>query len=595
MKKIIMLLFIFQTIMISAITVDHLAPGSFFDNEKAEIKLEIRNGFTDVKKVDLYFRKTGEINFVSAEMAEGSETDPFFTYIITNLETYNTGLEYYFEITDNSENIGTYPEIDPQNSLFRIGVIPAKKVSGDFILLSPDPDIAPESESIMIAISLFALSGELKENSIKFIFDDNDVTSQTTKSNNMLIYKVKNTSPGDHSFQVFAEKTNGEKIRSQKWSHTVPGLVKIDNFLYSGDITVASRIRKTKSDSGDLDYDNHNLLLNLRGRYKKLRMRSRLYISTNEESDEQAVNRYNIMLAIPHLEIIGGDHTPNFDKFTANGKNIRGIQTNILFKSWRIYTSFGAIYRNIDGKVDSTNAGQDITTYTSGTFKRNSLATRIELGTKELFQFGLGFSKTKDNISSLNKKYYISQTDELPIVTPKDNIVIATDVRLALSNQKFVLGMDWAISLYNDNIIGGALDSDSLEALFDEEIPIDPESYENIIVLNKNISPIIPNKSCLAYNIYFKWNLKNNLFNISYSAIGASFNSLAVNYLAKDTSILSIFDNIRLLNNRLVLSLGFNLISDNINDEKSVTSKSTNFFTQIMYRPHDLPYFSFGD
>jgi hypothetical protein len=592
MKKLFILLFLFQICFIYSLTFQHLPPASFYENEKAVIQLEIRSGFNHIKQVEFLYRKTGEINFSGKDMVAGSESDPFYTCTLKDLSVYGNGIEYYFLITDIDDNVFTYPEISPQTNSFRFGIISTKRIEPGFILLSPDQNVPSETPDFTIAISLFSVQNDLKENSLKFFFDGKDRTSAARITTNMLIYQIQETAPGKHTFQVTAELKNGEKINSRLWSHQVPGKIKTTEFNYSGDITAASRIRRTNSESEDTKDENHSLLMNLRGNYKKLDMRSRIYLSSREDSDDQAVNRYNIKLKIPHLEFIGGDHSPYFGIFSANGKNLRGIHTNVLFRNFRFYFSFGKIYRSVNGKADTTYAGQNYTTYSGSTFKRNSLALRTEVGTRELLQWGLSFSKTKDEEASLKKKYYITQTDSMPSITPKDNIVLASDLRLALNNQRLVMGLEWAMSMYNDNIIGGAVDKDSLESDLGEELPFDPESLEHIFVINKNVSPIIPNLSSMAYNLYLKWMMKNNLFSLSYSAIGASFNSLAANFLTKDTSILSIYDNLNLMRNRLILSLGVNLYSDNVYDEKEFTFNSSNIFTQIMYRPLGLPYFS---
>jgi hypothetical protein len=416
------------------------------------------------------------------------------------------------------------------------------------------------------------------------------VTNRTKITGNLILFQLQNARPGAHSFQVKALTSDGSSIISPLWEHIVPGKISQPELIYSGAAVITSRISHTKNDEGDREDDNHSFLLNLSGLYKKLKMSSKLYLSTREDKSDQPVNRYSIKLALPYLEFIGGDHILHFGNYVASGINSRGIHTNLLFGNFRFYSSYGQIYRSVDGKVDSNYA--NYTTYRPGTFQRNSLALRLELGSRKSFQFALSASKTKDSKSSLQKKYYISPTDDLPFTTPKDNLVLSSDLRLALLQQRLVLGAEWAMSLYNDNTIGGAIDKDSLEAELGEDIPLDPESLENIFVINKNVSPILPGISSSAYNLYLKWTFKTNLLNFSYSVVGSSFNSLAVNYLSKDTRTLSILDNLTLLQNRLILSLGINLISDNIYEEKTATSRSNNIFTQIMYRPVGLPYFS---
>jgi hypothetical protein len=586
MRKLFIILFITQICLIFAIEVDHFPVFSVNEDEPIAIELHIRSSFDTVKGVQLLYKGLGESVYTAVEMDPGSETDPLYRFDLTELSTFWKGVEYYFLITDQDDFQQYLPAISPEINPFRIMILQAKTVSGEFILLSPDPEIPSDSADLTIAVSYFSLMDDIVPNTIKFQLDGKDVTKKAKITANMLLFQVKDATPGSHYYRISAQTKTGNMVESPIWKHLVPGEIKTQEFKYSGDVAFTSRVRRTEADDTESEDDNHSLQLNLRGKYKKLKMLSRIYISSREDAEEQAVNRYSLKLAIPHLEFIGGDHSPNMGIFTANNRNLRGVHTNVLFHGFRLYTSYGEIYRCVEGKVDSNYTNSE------ATFKRNSLAFRTEFGTRKLLQLGLSFSKTKDDVGSLSEEFYISPLDDTPLVTPKDNLVLASDLRLALFKQKLVTGMELAISLYNDNIIGGAIDKDSLEADLGEDIPFDPESLENIFVINKNVSPIRPSAASTAYNIYLKWMLKNNLLNISYSAVGSSFNSLAVNYLFKDTSLLSIFDNLTLMQNRLIVSLGVNLMTDNIYDDKLITSKSANVFSQVMYRPQNLPYFS---
>lgn len=592
MKKFIILLIITKSFLLYSITAEHIPPVAVNADQVYQVEIKILEGFSEVDRILLVYKGWEAISYQQVELEPGSATDPVFNYSWEDLTAFQPGLEYYFIIADKQGSEQFLPQVSPELNPFRVSITESVVKPGEFILLSPDPDYTSETGDATIAISYFSLQDLIVPGSIKFLLNGKDLTDRAKITSNMVLFQQRKAVPGTYSYQVTALTSDGNSISSPLWKHTVPGEIPQSELNYSGNAVITSRLRQTKSDAEDNNDDNHSFLLNLSGNYRKLKMRSRLYLSSREEIDKQSVNRYSIKLALPYLELVAGDHISYFGKYTASGINSRGLHTNLLLPYYRIYFSYGQIYRNLDGKVDSVST--NYTTYTAGTFQRNSLAFRLEVGSRKTFQFAINASKTKDDKSSLSKKYYISPTDELPFVTPKDNLVFSSDLRLALLQQNLVLGAEWAMSLYNDNTIGGAIDQDSLEADLGEDIPFDPATLENIFIINKNVSPFIPGISSSAYNLYLKWSHKTNLLNISYSVIGGSFNSLAVNYLPKDTSTLSIFDNLSLLQNRLILSLGINLISDNINDEKTATSQSSNLFTQIMYRPVGLPYFSFS-
>jgi len=98
----------------------------------------------------------------------------------------------------------------------------------------------------------------------------------------------------------------------------------------------------------------------------------------------------------------------------------------------------------------------------------------------------------------------------------------------------------------------------------------------------------------MAYKTYLRLFFYQNFLSVSYSAVGGSFNSFSSNFLQKDTSTLSVNDNISLFGNKLFLNLGLNMIADNLNDEKESTTKSMNYNTTVYYRPTTISYIRLG-
>jgi hypothetical protein len=129
----------------------------------------------------------------------------------------------------------------------------------------------------------------------------------------------------------------------------------------------------------------------------------------------------------------------------------------------------------------------------------------------------------------------------------------------------------------------------SIEDIEDEldtqiDLPIDPEDIESILVINENLEPFTPGMKNLAYKAFLRTYFYHNFLNISYSAVGGSFNSLSSNYLQTDTAVLGLNDNLNLFRNKINLNLAYNLISDNLNDEKDFTTSTANYNTQLSYR-----------
>lgn len=575
----------------------HTPPVTIPADESCEFTLDVRNGFSEINKVWLFYRAAGELSYNEEEMTAGSESEPEFTYILQDVSLYGTGLEYYFMAFDQNNIPVSLPIVDPELNPFRVIVEKPAQQKSPFVRLAPDADFTDSDADFFVAISYFELGDQLDTSTINFVFNGKDVTDAITISSNMILFKPRSVNAGRQEYQVTATLQDGSKISSPKWSSTfVKKAFDLPLDMY-GRATVNLNSLNQSGDLGDDNDFKSNLNFTLGGHHNWLKFYTRLYLSSEEDEDLQPVNRYTLKLNVPHVEFIAGDHTPNYGTFSTAGRNVRGIHTNLRFKYFSLLTSFGESRRAVDGTIEENEiTGED--EYYGGTFKRNSTNIRTEAGNPGSFLWGLTISKSKDDIDSLNDEDYLNlaSVEQEPTVTPKDNFVISTDTRLSLFRQRFTWGAEAAMSLYNSNIIGGAISLDSLEARLDKEIdlPFDPIDLEDIFVINEFIEPIEPGTANLAYRTYMRMYFMKNLLNVSYSAIGTSFNSLSANYLQKDSQVISVYDNVNLMSNRLVLTGGLTITSDNVYDTKDYTSTNTNYYIQVLARPHNLPYFNLG-
>jgi len=599
-KFILCLLILFPILLSAQVELYHQVPLVIDQSKKVEFVVEVRKGYDQVARASFFYRAAGEISYTQLEMSLGSETRPELTLTFSDLLSFPTGLEYYFEVYDYDDNLLlSYPSIRPELNPLKVTGKSVPAETSDFILLSPDQDYEEEGDDLIIAISFFSITQDIDLESITFVINGNDKTTSTQIGSNMLVYKEINPKPGNYNFQIKARYKDGSPAYSKQWSTVVKG--KTYDFLlnYRGSVTFNSKYAKTdfQTDANDNETDKYaDVDLRFSGDYKIMDFNSRIFLSSLETKDNQSVNRYQLGVGIPHFKLIGGDHNPYLSDLTAKGKNIRGIHTLLEFDKFKLMASYGNLKRSIKGEAyqDTTESGTEFTDYKVGSFRRETFNLRTQIGTERTFFWALNIVKAKDKLNSLSRKYYISAADSLPSFTPKDNLILSMDTRLSLFRQRLIWGAEVGMSLYNSNIIGGAISLDSLEAEFGHDINFDPQDFEAIFIINKNVEPILPNLSNLAYRTYIRYFFRGNLLNVSYSATGASYNSLAASYIPKDARIISVIDNLALMNGRLNFNLGFNYVSDNVYDEKSTTTKNTGFFVQSFYQPVDLPYFSIG-
>ena len=592
MKKnilIIFLLFILVSLF-SNVSFHHEQPLNLIVGKVIDLELEIREGYSDINKINVFFRQTGETSYTEKEMEPGSESNPKYSSTMKEFSNYSSNAEYYFVIQSINGDIITHPSIQPEINPLRIAVNAPQDVNDGFVLLSPDNAFSDVNNEFLIAVSIFAISDDIDHNSIQVFVNNKDVTKGSRIFTNALTYKVSKAKPGLHSFYVKAKMLDGSVIESEHWITTV----KVKGFELpmdlSGRALVSMRYMNTSKDNLDDSDKSANFLLSFKGSQKWLKFKSKIYLSSLETSSAQAVNRYNLSLFVPHFNLTLGDHAPKMNSFLLSSKNVMGIHGKLDFKSFRLMYTYGKIKRGVDGKISQSITGQDSLSR-NGTFKQSNNSLRLELGSPQNFMIGFGFAKNKDDISSLNENYYRNESDSVLVISPKDNLLFGSDVRLSMMNQRFVLGSEVAVSLYNDNIIDGAITNEEMESS-EIDLPFDPVDFENIFVINESMVPIKPGITNIALKSYLRLFVYRNLLNITFTNIGSSFNSLSTNYLQKDAMVISFSDNLMLMNNRLALNFGFNLSSDNVDDTKDNTSTSTAIFTQAMYKPNDQMYFN---
>ncbi|MDP7060093.1 MAG: hypothetical protein QF416_06475 [Candidatus Marinimicrobia bacterium] len=209
-----------------------------------------------------------------------------------------------------------------------------------------------------------------------------------------------------------------------------------------------------------------------------------------------------------------------------------------------------------------------------------------------------------------SQQLVVSDISDWSGVKPRDNIVIATDLGLFLDHKRIALEGEAAFSLLNNDISQGALTLAGLDTLLDSlqdnsiggfmdlgAFP-DPADYENIFVINQNMVPLSPispelfadsgaislgeallSMPSLALRAKATFNYFGNLFGFEFSQVGPEFTSLANPYLVTDNREWKVTDKLRLLQNRMFLTLsyrhqnnGISSSSENIRNQNTFTA-----------------------
>ncbi|MEC7746372.1 MAG: hypothetical protein VYB68_01710, partial [Candidatus Neomarinimicrobiota bacterium] len=435
--------------------------------------------------------------------------------------------------------------------------------------------------------------------------------------------------PGEHQ----ATLVLGGPVRPETWSFSVS--MKEPALEYSGRIRSGSSVDQI----GDQSLNISQVMLNMKGTaFEWLKFRTNVKLTTQENLLYQPRNVYGVGFALLDFVTLNlGDSNPRMSYFTMNGKRIRGLDANLKLGWFNAHFVQGEINRAVQGAsekayeytIDTDDEGTKyLSLGRSGyTFKQNVLSGRLALGRGEKFQWGLNFLKARDDTTSVNQVlddativyspdatgsvagldsgavYTIRDLGSIVQVQdganwsgagPKDNIVLGTDLGIYLDNKRILLEGELAFSLTNNNIWGGPLTLAAMDTLIDDSLDNkissfdlsglpDPADYAHILIINSNLTPLIPidinafgdsstvsideavlSMPSLAYRGRAVVNYFGNYLAMEYSQVGPEFNSLANPYLVTNKREFSFSDKLKLLQNRLMITAGYKHQDDDI-------------------------------
>ncbi len=570
------------------------------DNGNVQVSVSIMQDIEDIDYAFFYYRAIGKTSYtmIAADRDEGADTD--YTAELPLNAFQDTGLEFYFEVETKNKMMVSLPKFMPSDHPYPVGKM-SYNASKELLILSPETEIDAE-EDYVFSVSYFSVQDELNLETIKVIFDGKDFTSKATATDNMMVLVLPNVKPGMHTAEMQVRNNNGTLLLSGK--HTTKVISDKKSFelplSITGDATFKSNVFSVTSD------DNSNLAnkdndatfnLNLYSRSKNAHrkgfwydFRGNMYRDSKQNEYTQRYNRIRFDMEIPFLRVIFGDYTPNFSSYNMNNSNVYGFHTELDYHFVKIMYSTGENRRAIKDEMNK-----------SSTFARDITALRMEMGASRSehtnFVWGIHMSQTRDDVNSLKDEHFnfYTITDTTQTVFPEDNLVLGTDLVITLPEQKSSLGAEVAMSFYNSNITDGAFTLEDMEERFDFdsidvmgfEFDINPETYDDIFIINENMQPYKPGMSSVAWKAFLRPYLLLNDINLEYEEIGSGFNSLSTSGLQNDVSKLTVSDKINILD---VVHLfgGYNQNQDNLSEQKSTTTTYERYFGQLLYQYYDV-------
>ena len=582
--------------------ITHTPPGDYLPGEAIELEVLVEGVANPVRNVRILYRRQNGSNY--RETAMESEFG-YFRGVIPGQYAGNDGVEYLIVANLDDGSVLTYPEespyenpviLDPESGVVSgesgrgPGSSGMKSVNPAEMIISPRPGSTVSADEVLIAVSLYTL-GDVDSSTVRLTLDGVNITGETNVSSSLVSYRSTAVRSGQHGIRLSFKDTTGKGYQPLTWRFTVrdqeqstQAELNVNGGMYieASHHDIKNQVESINKFSGDV-----------RGSYGWLDFRGDVYLTSKQDPGLQPRNRYSMQLRTPYMQMDIGDSYPGFSRLGLWNTRVRGVNARLLLDYVNLHFVYGSTRRAIPGVIEATDpqdafVSEDIRRLTQYTFGRRILAIRPSFGGGEHFQLGFSFISSRDDTSSVSLKPDVSWGN----VTPKDNLVLGSDLYLAFDRKNIEWESSAAVSWENNNIFGGPVSSgDTLDFGTDSKIPvadlpIDPSRLSSIFIFNQNVQPLLPVPSSvdtnmnlqvhpwtlgdyrsLAYQTKLKLNYFHNVLTLEYRKIGAAYNSYGNPYLRRDVGGLSISDRIRLLNNRLYLNLGYESLTEGLSRE----------------------------
>lgn len=583
--------------------VSNVQLGEAKEGQALDFRLELQQG-ASMSRVTLLYKTFGQTEYKEKEMLVSGSVG---TVQIPAAEVSLPYIEYYFRLESRNGNVETYPlGLPTSGAALQIAVSAVSPKDKEVIILSPSKGELVTLSDLFISISLMKASDNINPIATKLYLDDIDVTPMAMFAGELIILYPENfpgtISTGAHKLRVDLYDNLGEQYHTLSSDFQVVTTQYADavasTFKYTGSIEGESRNEQFNDDS---EWYN-NLTMNFNSTYSGWDIDAYGYVTSEEKNYLQPQNRFSASVNSDWLELKVGDSYPQMPELIMDGKRIRGVSGALKFGFFNIEAAYGSTRRGLEGNfieaipsnsntlesgiiaVDSLKYGQPYARVELGTYSRNLFALRPSFGARENFQLGFSYLHGKADIESI----------ELG-ANPKENVVLGTDLFVGLDDQRITFTGEIAASLMNEDISVGEFTDAQIDSVFgsDSYFDADPEMIKdiknylgNFITVNQYLGPLNPQEfASMAAEAAINLNYFNNNVRASYIYRGNEFNSFGQSYLRTDVKGINITDRIRMFDNKVFLSVGYEKLEDNLQETKVATTKYETINTSISIFP----------
>ncbi|MBN1465499.1 hypothetical protein JXA02_07045 [candidate division KSB1 bacterium] len=416
--------------------------------------------------------------------------------------------------------------------------------SPPFLILTPEQDqILPPGE-VLIAISV---ADVIDPASIVLYLNEREVTSSAVVSEYVLTFAAKNLARGAHRIVIAGKNRQGDQLPPLR------GMF----FIRSDEAPARPRPQFTGRVYAEGRYENicrqnESFAMTgaeFNGRYGELDVRGRVFLTSLEDGDAQPRHRFSLDIEHDLFRVQAGDIYPRYNDLIIWGKRVRGIGAGVNAGPFTLEAVFGQTQRPVEGAVDATTS-----LLRRGAYGQDLIGIRPSLNFRPV-RFGVTLVKIRDDLDSIANG-----------TSPSDNVVVGPDVLLSIDRGRIELRAQAAVSLLTHDTSVGAFSKDDIKDMFSAavEVPIDPQKYEKILIVNDTTVPLnLKELTSVATAVNLKLHYYRNLLRLGYKMIGSDYFSLANSWLRKDIRGFYLSDRVRLLQNKLYLDFSMERYRDN--------------------------------
>ncbi len=579
------------------------------EGQPIEITVELVPA-SSIRELDLLYRKFGQTEWKVVDFVLSSTKA---TATIPGKDVSLPSVEYYVLASLENGNVESYPiGAGEGGQPLSVQVRSAQSASSAILILSPEPNEVVAADKMNIIISLLKLEGKIDNAKTRIFIGSTEVTEYALFADDLIIFSAENypgTLPsGKPSLSVQTFNSEGNAVESFTKSLDVRANTSLLPFTSSipHSLSIQTGTRYENQRDRGLWYNNFALQAGMElGDWE---FDADIRLSSEEKGFLQPVNRYTFTARSSWLTIAGGDYFPELPSLILSGKRVRGFTGVVNTDYFKLTTTIGEVNRPIDGQIltqfpaNFDTLGTNIVPVNDsvlakilpGTYKRQIIGVRPAFKYKEFFEWGFSYFHAIDETGSI--RYGLK---------PRENLVAGTDISINLDDRRILLQAQTALSVVNNDITTGTFTDEVIDSVFGpgKQFSTNPQDIKDLrdlvksfFTVNQFISPLSPQElTSMAFEGSLSLNYFNNFLKTSYIRRGHDYNSYGSPYLRNDIQGYSIQDRLRLLNNTLFISGGFEVYTDNLKEIKPFTATFSTISTSVAYFPgFDLPGITVG-